>query len=55
MVEVEIDGREVYYIEAHSPEHAVALLEDGDCKPTVSECTGYNIASVIESSAGDCG
>lgn len=57
-VEVEIEGREIYCVEATDKEHARRLVNECSgsiLRPVVSEATGATIVTVRECQADDCG
>ena len=45
-VEVETQGREVYYVQAASEDEARAQVNDGDHEPSVSEVTSGEVVNV---------
>lgn len=47
-VEVETEGREVYYVQADSPQAAHDLVNTGELDPSVSEVTSGTITLVEE-------
>ena len=53
-IEVETEGREVYYVQAATEQEAREIVDEGRIEPSVSEVTGGSITSVERESDGTC-